>query len=215
MTRQLISGDEFAALGLDDWRAMYGAVEARFRTGDFATGLEFVNRIGTAAEAANHHPDLALTYSSVHVLLTSHDVGGKTQRDVDLARQISAIAAELGIDADPASIQRIELAIDTWDLEAVKPFWAAALAMGEAGADEIRDPHGVVPSVWFQEAEETTTQRWHLDIRVPPEQAADRIAAAVAAGGRIVDDSSAPRFTVLADPQGNKVCVCTHVGRSH
>ncbi|MGN6162223.1 MAG: VOC family protein, partial [Marmoricola sp.] len=57
-------------------------------------------------------------------------------------------------------------------------------------------------------------QRFHLDLTVPPEVASERIAAAVAAGGTVVDDEVAPRFVVLADPQGNKVCVCTHVGRS-
>jgi len=49
---------------------------------------------------------------------------------------------------------------------------------------------------------------------VPPEVAQERIAAALAAGGTVVSEEAAPRFTVLADPQGNKVCVCTHVGRS-
>lgn len=215
MTSQLISGDEFAALGLDDWRALYAAIEARFTTTDFATGLNFVVRIGALAEAANHHPDVTLTYSAVHVVLTSHDAGGKTQRDVDLARQISATAAELGISADPESLQRVELALDTWQLDAVKPFWRAVLAMGDSGPDEIRDAAGVLPTIWFQEADPATAQRWHLDIRVPPHEAPVRIAAALEAGGTIVDDSSAPTFTVLADPQGNRVCVCTHVGRRH
>ena len=98
VTNGLLSGDEIRALeGLDDWRSMYDAIEARFRRRNFATGLEFVNRIGEAAEAADHHPDISLSYTCVSIALTSHDVGGKTQRDVDLARQISEIAADLGV----------------------------------------------------------------------------------------------------------------------
>ncbi|MCE1178564.1 MAG: 4a-hydroxytetrahydrobiopterin dehydratase [Micrococcales bacterium] len=216
MASTLISGDEFAALGLEHWRPMYDAIEARFRTESFAHGLEFVTRIGAAAEAADHHPDLTLTYGSVHVVLTSHDVGGKTQRDVTLARTISAIADELGIDADPASIQRAELGLDTWDRDAVKPFWQTVLALEATDdADELRDAEGVHPTVWFQESGPDTAQRWHIDLRVPPEEAPARIAGALRAGGTVVDDSDAPRCTVLADPQGNRVCVCTHVGRSH
>ena len=69
------------------------------------------------------------------------------------------------------------------------------------------DPTGQLPSMWFQgtEPHEPPRQRWHLDVWVAPEAAEARIAAAVAAGGTVVDDSEAPSFTVLADPDGNKV----------
>ena len=53
-----------------------------------------------------------------------------------------------------------------------------------------------------------------IHTEVPPEIAQERIDAAVAAGGTVVSTDRAPRFTVLADPQGNKVCICTHVGRT-
>lgn len=211
-----MSGDEIRALeGLDDWRAMYDAIEARFRTRDFATGLEFLNRIGAAAEAAEHHPDIALSYAHVNVLLTSHDAGGTTQRDVDLARQISQIAADLGVAAEPHAVQRLELALDTWARDEVKPFWQAVLAMTDSAPDELTDSDGDNPTIWFQDAEPDTAQRWHMDLRVPPEIAEERIAAGLAAGGSIVSDDERPSFTVLADPQGNKICICTHVGRSH
>ena len=214
MTDDLLSGDEVrATAGLDDWRAMHGAIEARFETGDFATGLELVDRVGAAAEAADHHPTVTLEYAQVRIALTSHDVGGTTSRDVELALTISAIADELGIDAAPSTVQRLELALDTWALDEIKPFWRAVLAMADAGPDELADPHGDGPTIWFQEASPDTTQRWHLDLRVPPEVAQERIDAAVAAGGTVVSTDEAPAFTVLADPQGNKVCICTHVGR--
>lgn len=216
MSDGLLSGDEIRALeGLDDWRAMYDAIEARFRTRDFATGLEFVNRIGAAAEAADHHPDITLSYTYVNIVLTSHDVGGLTQRDVHLARQITEIAADLGVEADPQAVQRLELGLDTWARDEIKPFWQAVLAMTDSAPDELTDPEGDNPTIWFQDAAHDTDQRWHMDLRVPPEIAQERIDAAVAAGGTIVSTDEAPSFTVLADPQGNKICICTHIGRSH
>ena len=94
-SREKLSATQVRDAGLVDWRQILGRIKARFRTGDFRTGLALVNKIGAAAEAANHHPDIQLTYSDVIVTLTSHDVGGITSRDLDLARQISSHAAEL------------------------------------------------------------------------------------------------------------------------
>ncbi|MGD8215447.1 4a-hydroxytetrahydrobiopterin dehydratase [Aestuariimicrobium sp. Y1814] len=86
--------------GLADWVQVDDSLRATFRTSDFVSGLAFVNRVGEAAEAANHHPDITLTYSLVSITTTSHDVGGLTSRDFDLARSITLIAAELGLVAD-------------------------------------------------------------------------------------------------------------------
>jgi 4a-hydroxytetrahydrobiopterin dehydratase len=89
-----LSADEVAAEGLDGWTFEDDCLRARFETGDFVTGLRLVNRIGEAAEAANHHPDLDLRYPTVAVTLTSHDAGGVTGRDVAMARRISQLAAD-------------------------------------------------------------------------------------------------------------------------
>ncbi|MCL8253061.1 4a-hydroxytetrahydrobiopterin dehydratase [Aeromicrobium fastidiosum] len=216
MTDELLSGDHIARLGLDDWRSMYGALEARFATGDFATGLRLVAAIGKAAQVAQHHPDVELRPTHVDVLLTTHDAGGKTARDVELARRVSALAADLGVPAEPADVQRLELALDTADVDEIRPFWAAVLDARDTGGDEVVDPRGRIPTIWFQAGDphDEPRQRWHLDVRVPPEVVDRRIAAALAAGGTLVTDEHAPRFWVLADPQGNKVCLCTHVTRA-
>lgn len=218
MGDQRFSGDEISTMGLADWRAILGALQARYLTGRFDVGLSLVQHIAAAAEEMNHHPDLDLRYPHLNVRLMSHDVNGITQRDVDLARRISAIAADLGVRADPASVSRVELALDTWDVAEIKPFWAAVLGLADHPdyPMDLVDPKGDLPPLWFQQTDphDEPRQRFHLDITVPPEVATERIAAAVAAGGTVVDDEVAPRFVVLADPQGNKVCVCTHVGRS-
>ena len=90
-----LTADQIEAEGLSDWTWRDDTISAHFETGDFATGLRLVNQIGEAAEAMNHHPDVDLRYPHVDVTLTSHDVGGVTDRDVRLARTISEYAAAL------------------------------------------------------------------------------------------------------------------------
>lgn len=93
-----ITAEEFrAADGVDDWDPGSDHATRRFETGSFAVGLELVNAIGALAEDADHHPDIDLRYGDVTVRLSSHDVGGLSQRDVDLARRISGAARELGV----------------------------------------------------------------------------------------------------------------------
>jgi 4a-hydroxytetrahydrobiopterin dehydratase len=100
-----ITPEQFhAAAGVEDWRVISAEACAYFRTGSFAAGVTLVDAIGRLADAANHHPDVDLRYSSVTVRLTTHDVGGLSERDVELARQISGAAREMGVSADPAAI---------------------------------------------------------------------------------------------------------------
>lgn len=96
-SQKILTPAEIADAALPDWQQDGESLTAGFATGDFATGLELVNRIGASAEAANHHPDLTLTYPEVTVTLTSHDVGGITRRDIELARAISEHASQLDL----------------------------------------------------------------------------------------------------------------------
>ncbi|WP_151081618.1 4a-hydroxytetrahydrobiopterin dehydratase [Nocardioides cynanchi] len=215
--KQVLTFAEVEAAGLADWRQLFEALRTRFATGGFNQGLELVTRIAALADEADHHPDVDLRYPHVNVTIFSHDVFGVTSRDVDLARAISAAAAELGIEADPTATGVVELALDTWDYQEIKPFWAAVLGMGDhpKHGEELRDLAGSQPTLWFQHTTEhdEPRQRFHLDVRVPADVADERIAAALAAGGVLVSDERAPRFTVLADAQGNKACVTTGLER--
>ncbi|WP_437583100.1 4a-hydroxytetrahydrobiopterin dehydratase [Paramicrobacterium sp. CJ85] len=93
-----ISAERFAAeSGVEDWHADDDHARARFNTGSFAKGVEFVVEIGKLAEEANHHPDVDLRYPNVTVTLSTHDVSGLSQRDIDLATQISVAARNLEI----------------------------------------------------------------------------------------------------------------------
>ncbi|MFD1824199.1 MULTISPECIES: 4a-hydroxytetrahydrobiopterin dehydratase [Mumia] len=218
MSTQRLTGPQIADERLDGWANLIGGLQTRIRTPDFATGLALVNAIGAAAEEMGHHPDVDLRYTHVDVRLTSHDAGGITERDVGLARTISGLVADAAAGADIimecATVSRLELGLDTPAYEGVLPFWRAALAMEDASSsevdDEVIDPYGALPTIWFQPSGgEEPRQRWHLDVWVEPSQVRPRIDAAVAAGGTLVSEAEAPSFWVLADPEGNKVCLCT------
>lgn len=199
---------------LPDWRWLLRALHARFDTSSFSAAAEFVAAVGRLADAADHHPDIDLRYGHVRVVTRSHDVGGVTVRDVRLAEGISTLAAEYGLTARPEQVQVLELGLDTVASDRVRPFWAALLGSRDTGKD-VLDPAGKLPPLWFQATDSTAPdrQRFHLDVTVPPRVAEDRIAAALAAGGRVVDDSHAPAFVVIRDPEGNNACVCTELGR--
>lgn len=210
--KTLLTPEQVGAEELADWRYMLRTLRARFLTGDFTTGATLVAAIGEAADAMNHHPDLDLRYPRLDVVLTSHDSDGVTARDIRLARTISSLAASLDVAAAPDQVQLLEIALDTPDHERIKPFWRSLLGYADAPRpDELLDPGARNPALWFQEAtaHEAPAQRFHFDVHVPPEQAETRIEAALAAGGTLVDDTWAPSFTVLADADGNRACVCT------
>ena len=224
--KQVMDGHAVASEMLDDWRVMFDALHARFDTGDFATGVRLVDAIAETADEADHHPDVDLRYGFVEVHLTSHDVGGVTSRDVDLARAVSHHALRFGAKPRPDRLQVLEIALDVRDVEEVRPFWAALLGYDAPDDDDaVLDRDGRGPTLWFQVTDEPATeeeresagrppaQRFHLDLRVPPEEADRRVAAALEAGGTMVSDARAPQFTVLADAHGNRACVTTWLGR--
>jgi 4a-hydroxytetrahydrobiopterin dehydratase len=165
----------------------------------------------------NHHPDITLHYGHVDVRLSSHDVRGVTERDVRLARAISDIAAAAGVSLNSAGVSRMELGLDTPARAAIVPFWHAVLGVerpAEGPDNEVLDPADGFPPIWFQNSGSAEPrQRWHLDVSIEPAQVQPRIDAALAAGGTLVSDDEAPSFWVLADPDGNQICLCTWENR--
>ena len=212
-----ITAEQFTSTdGLDDWRVVLRTAEASFRAPAFPAAGRLVGAIADAAEAANHHPDVSLTYPGrVRVALTTHAVDGLSTHDVDLARHISQLAADAGATAERLDAQIVEIAIDTMDADRIRPFWAAVLDYREQPDGSLSDPRGFGAPVWFQQMDEPRTERnrFHLDVSVPHDLAEERIAAALAAGGTLVSDAAAPAFWVLADAEGNEACICTWQGR--
>jgi 4a-hydroxytetrahydrobiopterin dehydratase len=211
--KKRLTWPDIDAAGIGDWRYVMGRLIARFDTGDFNTGAALVGQIAAAADEADHHPDVDLRYPHLTVSLVSHDVSSVTARDVRLARRISELAAEAGVSAAPAP-DVLELAVDTADQAQLAPFYAALLGYDVKG-DEVRDGADRSPAVWFQDTDSDAPdrQRWHVDIGVPHDAAQARIQAVLGAGGTLVDDSRAPAFWVVADPDGNRSCICTMESR--
>ena len=201
--------------GVDDWRVLWSVAFAVFRTGDFATGLKLVDEIGRLAEATGHHPDLNVRAGVVEVRLVTQEHWSLTDLDLSLARQISQAARALDLSADPRRTLTWEFALDALDVDKVRTFWCAALGYELAGDSDIADPDGLYPPVYVQQMDEMRTgrNRIHIDVGVPHDQAEARVAAALAAGGTLVNDRFAPMHWTLADPEGNEVDLATWIGR--
>nr|WP_255480811.1 4a-hydroxytetrahydrobiopterin dehydratase [Quadrisphaera sp. RL12-1S] len=201
---------------LPDWRGRLGALRTAFRAPSPALALELVAGVGALSEELDHHPSLDWRYDLVFLSWTTHSAGWRvTALDVTAARRTSQLAAGLGAVAEPALPRSLELALDTSDPERVQGVWQAALGYVVRGSDgSLVDPHDRGPSVWFQRTDTPAPSRWHLDVSVAAEAAGDVVAAAASAGAA-VDTGAAPAFTVLTDPGGDRVCVCTPQGRDH
>jgi 4a-hydroxytetrahydrobiopterin dehydratase len=197
------------------WRALASGLHITVATDDFAAALALVDRIGAIAEEQQHHPDLDLRWGRVHVVTSSHDVGGISDRDVRLANAVNEVLAEMGLEAETTRVAQLEIAIDAMDIAKVRPFWAAVLGYDIGRGQTIVDAESVRPAFWFQQMDEPRPQRnrIHVDVWVAPEEAEARIGRAIEAGGRLVSDAEAPSFWVLADPEGNEACICTPANR--
>ena len=203
---------------LADWRKLSQPLHARYLIPNLTAAADFVAEVSKVVEHHGPHLQLRLVHGVVDLSLCTREDGlWVTQTDIDLARQISAVAQAKGLTADPTAVTQLEVGLDTTHEERIGPFWSVLLTGSPDNkvSDSIFDPTGRVPAVWFQRTgdHETPRQRWHFDLWLAPEVAGERIAAAISAGGSVVDTHRAPSFTVLADPDGNRVCVCTALGR--
>ncbi len=222
----MLDDEQIGAAELADWRKLAQGLHARYVVTDFAAGAHLLAAVADLGEDdLSAHLRATVGHGFVDLKLISldaihrdkegreHVVEWVTQRDVELARRISEVAAEHGAQPDPAGITNIELALDTAHEEELAPFWSALLTGGQEArgrgtiSSDVRDADGRVPYLWFQETDEheTPRQRFHIDVFVPREHARARIEAARAAGGVVVSEEDG--FTVLADRDGNKACV--------
>ena len=202
-----------ATVGVEDWRVVGEGACAYFRTASFAVGARFMQAISELPGVGEEHPDVDVRQEGVIVRLitVTGDYYGLTERHVELARQISVVARTLGIPADPSAVQTVQVTIDALAAPGVVAFWRALLGYWDrAGSGEdLIDPHRRGAPFYFQQMDAPRPQRnrVHVDVWVPYDQAEARIAAALAAGGRLVNDADAPSNWVLADPEGNEACV--------
>jgi 4a-hydroxytetrahydrobiopterin dehydratase len=208
--------------GVEDWRVLGDGACAYFRTGSFAAGARLVQAIGELPGVDDHAPDVDVRPDGVTVrLLTmTDDYFGMTAPDLELARRISAAARGLGLAADPSVLQSLLVIPGATDIAAVTPFWRAVLGYEprpDSPSEDLVDPRDRWPGFWFEQMEQPRPDGGgaiHVAVWVPYEQAEARIAAALAAGGRMVRDEFAPSWWTLADAAGNEADIATTMGRS-
>ncbi len=228
MDRTLSRQEASDAVGDLGWRYLLDALRTSVPVTSLVHAAEVTGIAVAACEAhADGHLRVDARADRVMLTLQSLDRATLTDRDTDLAHRITAALRGIGLRTDPdlaedapRSVQMLEIAIDALDIPAIRPFWKAVLGYAaEPGADgptdALVDPAGQGPAVWFQQMDRPRPQRnrIHLDLCVPHDDATRRIQSALAAGGRLLSDDRAPAFWVLADAEGNEVCVDTWQGR--
>ena len=204
-----------ASAAAPGWRYLLGRLHLTIDWRAFAEAASFVAAVAEVADGMDHHPEVDLRRERVHLAVGSAEMGAVAGVDVDLANRISVLVHQRGGRPVPTALTELEIAIDTMDASAILPFWAAVLGYEPDGDDALVDPQRIGPGVWFQQLDEPrpVRNRIHLDVTVAHDVAEERIAAALASGGRLVSDANAPAFTILADTDGNEACVCTWQGR--
>ena len=210
------ASDAVAGIG---WRYILGEFRTEVLTGSLPLAADVAAR--AAAEAgAQGHLRIDVRADRVIFSLQTAAVAWVTPLDVELAHRISAVAGEFRLTTQPGSVQMLEIGIDAMDMAKIRPFWQAVLGYadepGRPGPPNgLVDPVGQGPAIWFQQMDAPRPQRnrIHFDVSVPHDEAHQRIAATIAAGGTLIYDAEAPAFWVLADPEGNEICVCTWEGR--
>lgn len=200
--REFLSADD-----VDDWVVLHGGPTAVFRVGS----LQEAARLAAAvADVPGLEPRTLLTVASDRLTVKlTREMWGTEARHVEVARAISGLAREHGATADRQAVQEVQVAV------AAKPeaidlgFWRAVLGYAPMHDDNCIDPLGQGSTVWMQDLDPNKPLRhaMHVDVSVARDHAEARMQAAVAAGGRVVDDTGAPGAWILADRSGNKVCI--------
>jgi 4a-hydroxytetrahydrobiopterin dehydratase len=208
------------AVGADGWRLVSDGANAFYPTTSLAQSAALVAALGGLESIDGHPPDIDIRPDGVTVklLTVADDWYGPTQRDVDAARRISAVAAERGLVADPRTVASMLIIIGTQDPARVMPFWAAVLGYerrADSPDEDLVDPHGRGPAIWFETIDHPREEGGgiHLAVWLPPELAEARVEAALAAGGHLVRDTQAPTWWTLADGEGNEIDVSTVLHR--
>ena len=222
LTRQQIS-EAVDPLG---WRLVLGAAVTHVMVPSLTAAADAAS-IAVSAVGADGDGHLSADLHAGRVVLHLHTTttGSVTEHDLRLAQRVTEALAARSLRTEPGDgvvgPQTIEIAIDAIDIPLIRPFWKAVTGyVDEPGPPDLPDgalldPLRRGPAIWFQQMDEPRPQRnrIHLDVDVPPELARSRIDAALAAGGTLLSADRAPAFWVLADSEGNEVCVCTWQGR--
>lgn len=216
MTDRILSRQFHGAEGAEAWRVLPEGAYAFFRSDSFSTSARFVEAIsGLVREGAEPHIDIRGEGVTVLIRAFKGLDFGLVQGDLDLAQAISTAARLLGLTADPAAIQSLSIIPGATDRREIMPFWQGVLGYDprpDSPDEDLIDPHERLAPFWFEEMSELRSDgagTIHLVVWVPWDEAESRVAAGLAAGGRIVRHNVEELFWTLADPADNEVDVAT------
>lgn len=198
-----------AAMDGGDWVVLHGGAAAVYRVGSLSEAARLAEAVAISAEIAGR--GVVLTVSDNHLTIRlTRDIWQLEPTHIVIAKTISAIAREHGARPDRAAVQEVQLAIAAQCNEIDVNFWRVVLGYSPMADDNAIDPLGHGSTVWMQELDpdKRLKHAMHIDVSVARDQLGSRLEAAVAAGGRIVDESHAAAHWTLADRAGNRVCLC-------
>jgi 4a-hydroxytetrahydrobiopterin dehydratase len=209
-----------AAVESAGWRLVLASLVASVDVADLPAAAALAKvAIDACGADADEHLTIDLRPDHVELRLQSRSSASVTSRDTKLALAITAALDGRGVRPSAAGprrpVQQLELAIDALDIPAVRPFWKAVLGyVDEVGAGPtgwLVDPAGQQPGIWFQQMDAPRPQRnrIHFDLDLAHDDAERRLAAALGAGGVLVNADNARAWWVLADAEGNEICICT------
>lgn len=200
--------DFLAADGLQDWAVLHGGATAFFRTNSIKAAAKLTSEIAELPFVLGPTIRLTASEDGVSVRLT-RDVWQIESEHIGMAKAISITAREHGAVPDRSALQEVQFAIAAKADMIDVGFWRAVLGYSLAADDNAIDPLGHGSTVWMQEinSSKPLCHAMHIDVSLPREQVQERLAMALAAGGRVVDDSHAPSHWTLADRAGNRVCI--------
>ena len=221
MSTALTRVEASAAVEEIGWRYLVGTLVTSVAVASLAEAVDLAARaLQASGPDVDAHLKADVRPDRLELTLQTIASGCLTARDIELANAITKAlngrTAGAITTAEARSVQVLEIAIDALDIPAIRPFWRAVMGYVDEpeydGADNaVIDPARQGPTIWFQQMDAPRPQRnrIHFDIIVSHDEADARVAAALAAGGHLVSDAQARAFWVLADPEGNEICVCT------
>ena len=196
--------------GTEDWVVLHGGPVAAFSVGSLAEAALLAAAVAEVDGLDEGTVALTATARWLTVRLT-REVWAIEERHIRIARAVSAVAREHGARADRSAVQEVQFAVAAKPESIDVDFWRAVLGYDVKAPDNGIDPLGHSSTVWMQDLDPDKPLRhaMHIDVSVAHEEAERRLAAAVAAGGRVVHEGRTPGWWVLSDKSGNKVCIAT------
>lgn len=201
-----------------DWRVLFGAL-TYYPVTSAALAADLAAAVVSLATDAGIPLLLDLRRDGVTIDSGKDQWEADPARFAELAGRVQAEARRLGLVADPTRLRFVQFGIDAVDIPSVQAFWAATLGYEHDQREwlsDLYDPRRLAPVIFFQSLDPADRDRRRqrnrvrFELSVPPDQAAGRVATAVAAGGRLVI-TEGDRHTV-ADPEDNELIIVARRG---